>query len=85
MADKAEYIWIEGTESIALSAYRDAITFGSLCATAYFLNVMMPPSGWLNAALAICWFLWIFGKSKKRIMTPDQVAAMLKERQSHEG
>jgi hypothetical protein len=27
----------------------------------------MRPSAWLNAALAICWFLWLCGKRVQRM------------------
>ena len=41
-----------GRESIVLSVVRDSLSFGMLIATAWVLNTQMPPSAWLNAALA---------------------------------
>ena len=82
-AGTKEFVLIQSTESIALSAYRDAVTFGALCGSAWFLNTQMPPSGWLNATLGVAWFLWVLGRSKRHIMTPAQarehLAALAKE------
>lgn len=73
MADKpAKFILVQATEGVALSAYRDAISFGAICASAWFLNTQMPPSEWLNAALAFAWFFWMVGRSQRLIMTPEQ-------------
>lgn len=72
MSDKTKIILIQSEESIALSAYRDVITFGVLCAAAFFLNVVTPPSGWLNFALVIMFFLWLHGRSSRHVMTPEQ-------------
>lgn len=77
MADAPKVIYINGSESVWLSACRDTVTFGALCATAWFLNTQMPPSGWINAVLAISWFLWILGRSTRLVMTPDQVRELL--------
>lgn len=87
-APEKEFIYVQSEESIALSAYRDAITFGAICGSAWFLNTQMPPSGWLNAALAAAWFLWMLGRSKRHIMTPEQcrehLDALLIERERGE-
>ncbi len=77
MTSKTETIVIiDGRESVVASWARDAVTFGGLVGTAYALNVLMPPSGWLNAALAVCWMLWMFGKAANSVsklrLTPEQ-------------
>ncbi len=77
MTSKTETIVIiDGRESVAASWARDAVSFGGLIGTAYVLNVLMPPSGWLNAALAVCWFLWLLGKAANAVskvrLTPEQ-------------
>lgn len=68
-------ILIDNRESVALSWARDAVSFGGLFACAYGLNVLMPPSGWLNAALGISWILWLAGKatSRSKQMTFDEI------------
>jgi hypothetical protein len=81
MSDKAEMVVIiDGRESLITSAGRDLVTFGGLVVTAWVLNTQMPPSGWLNAALAISWFLWLAGKSASHTkrMTVDQAITHLK-------
>lgn len=62
-------------EPVYLSWFRDAVSFGGLIATAYALNALIPPSAWLNAALAISWILWLAGKGLKRRMTMTPQAA----------
>lgn len=66
---------IDARETIAKSAFRDGVSFGGLIATAYALNVLMPPSGWLNAALGISWILWLLGKASKRSYSGDAKGA----------
>ena len=70
---------IDTRESLLLSWSRDVVSFGGLIGTAYALNTLMPPSGWLNAALAICWILWLAGKgaNRKSRMTVAEVRAWL--------
>jgi hypothetical protein len=69
------YIFDE-REPVWKSAARDAISFGGLVGSAIALNTLMPPSAWLNAALAICWILWLAGKGLKRRMTKTPAEAM---------
>jgi len=71
--------FIKRNEPVLLSWARDAVSFGGLIGTALALNTLMEPSGWLNAVLAISWFLWMAGKSAahKMTMTPDEARAWL--------
>lgn len=70
---------IDERESVVASAAKDVLSFGGLIATAWVLNTQMPPSGWLNAALAISWMLWLAGKGATRTkkMTIEQARAHL--------
>lgn len=70
-------ILIQPKEPLWLSVARDAVSFGGLCGTAYFLNVVVPPSGWLNAALAACWLLWLMGKHMTEKITPAEARVWL--------
>jgi hypothetical protein len=82
VSDKPETIFIyDERESVWLSWLRDAFSFGCLLGTALALNILMPPSGWLNAAIAICWFLWLVEKGLRRRMrkTPAEAIAWLRE------
>lgn len=75
-------IVVDGVERPLTSLFRNANSFGSLMLTAWFLNTVIPPSGWLNAALGIVWVLWLLGKSAglRMKMTPEQARAWLDER-----
>ena len=77
MTDKV--VFIKRNEPVLVSWARDVVSFGGLICTALTLNVLMPPSGWLNAVLAISWFLWLLGKAtaQKITMTPDEARAWL--------
>ena len=68
-------------EAVWKSWARDCFSFGWLIAAAFVLNRYMPPSGWLNAALAISWILWLAGKGLKRRMekTPAEAIAWIRE------
>lgn len=69
----------DARESVVQSISRDLMTFGGLVGSAIVLNTEMPPSGWINAALAICWILWMFGRATARKMrkTPAEARAWL--------
>lgn len=70
---------IDPREHVIASSLRDIVSFGGLIGSAYALNALMPPSGWLNAALAISWILWLASKGARRAMkmTPEEARAWL--------
>lgn len=72
-------IVVDGREGVITSWARDTFSFGGLVGSAIALNVLMPPSGWINAALAIAWILWMAGKgaSRRMRMTPDEARKWL--------
>lgn len=59
-----------------VSTFNDLVSFGSLVATAIALNTLMPPSGWINAAVSICWILWLIGKAQIRQKRLDPASAI---------
>jgi hypothetical protein len=67
-------------QSVAVCVMRDAISFGFLVGSAVALNRLMPPSAWINAALAIAWMLWLAGRSFQlnKQMTPAQAVEWLR-------
>jgi len=79
MTHKAKIIFIQRNEPVLLSWARDVVSFGALIGTALVLNILMDPSGWLNATLGVSWFLWMLGKSQSRIntMTPNEARAWI--------
>lgn len=70
---------VDARESVVRSWLRDGVSFGGLIASAYAINALIPPSGWLNAALGLTWIMWLAGKgaSRKHKMTPDEAYAWL--------
>ena len=78
MVEKTLFI-VDRREPVWKSWASDAFTFSGLIGTALALNTLMPPSGWLNAAIAICWILWLLSKScfRKVEKTPEQARAWL--------
>lgn len=78
MSDK-KVIMVRGNEPLLISWARGAVTFGGLIGTALALNLLMPPSGWLNFALSVVWILWLIGRSArhKSEMTPSAARAWL--------
>jgi hypothetical protein len=82
MSDKPETLYVfDEREPVWKSAVKDAISFGWLMGAALVLNTLMPPSGWINAAVAISWILWLAGKGLKLRMTktPAEAMAWLRE------
>ena len=77
-SEKTLYIY-DMRQSVWKSYARDFGSFGGLIATAIALNTYISPSAWLNAALAICWILWLagLGAVRKVRMTPDEARAWL--------
>lgn len=80
MTQQSLYI-VKASEPVLVSWARDAVSFGGLVGSAVALNTLMPPSGWINFALAIAWLLWMVGRGiKLRIQkTPDEARAWLDE------
>ena len=77
--DDVTIILIDGREGVLKSWARDAVSFGGLIGTAYALNTLMPPSGWLNCGLALAWLLWMAGKAaahRMRFTLPDAIAKL---------
>lgn len=70
---------IDARETVLQSATKDAISFGGLIGTAWFLNTQIEPSGWLNAALGISWILWMAGKGTITKHTPQSAREKIDE------
>jgi hypothetical protein len=81
MREKTKTILVDAHENVIMSWLRDTYTFGVLCFTAWFANTQMPPSGWINALVAIIWVLWMLTKSSSicRPITAAQAKDMLEE------
>lgn len=77
--NKKLIVLIDARESLILSAGRDIVSFGMLIGTALALNTLMPPSGWINAAIAFVWIIWLIGRGERRRlgMTHEQLRAWL--------
>ena len=72
-------ILLKEREPLWLSVSRDTYSFGALGGTAWFLNTQIPPSGWLNAGLAIAWLLWMLGRGTVEKLSPAQARQWLDE------
>lgn len=74
------YIFDE-REPVWKSWARDTVSFGWLICCALALNVLMPPSTWLNACLGFAWVAWLVGRGLKRRMekTPAEAIAWIRE------
>ena len=62
--NKGLYI-VDERAPVLLSWLRDGFSFGSLAATAWFVNTQMPPSGWVNFMVCALWLLWMIGKGQR--------------------
>lgn len=72
---------IDAREPVLKSWLRDGFSFGVLAATAWFVNVQMPPSGWINFLVCGLWITWMAGKAARNryYMTADEARAWLDE------
>lgn len=70
---------IDAREPVLRSWMRDGVSFAVLCASAWFANTQMPPSGWINFMICLIWFTWMVGKANRHRthMSADEARAWL--------
>lgn len=79
MSGRKVAILLKEPEPYLLSLARDATSTGLLIGGAWVLNTQMPPSGWINAALAVVWILWMVGRSTVTKLTAAEARQWLDE------
>lgn len=79
MSGRKIAILLKEPESYLLSLARDITSTGFIVGGAWFVNTQMPPSAWINAALAIAWMLWMMGRSTVTKLTAVEARAWLDE------
>ena len=68
-------------------AFNSVVAFGSLGIVTWLVNTQMPPNGWINFTVCLCWVLLCLGyllKTRNKF-TPDEARAWLNEKYPREG
>lgn len=74
---KPTFYIVDAAEPVFVSWMRDIVSFGMLAATTWFVNAVVPSSGWINFIIALTWFLWMLGRSMRH--RQEKTAAQMRE------